>query len=172
MEQSRLDERIAALEDLNAIATLKWRYLRACDRKDVEAVRSCFAPDAVIDYEGFPLFTDPESFVETFRQLGCRPNIIDMHHGQNPVIELTAPGAARGGFDCYFFQIDTDTRRQVQLAVSYDDEFVRAAGVWRISRSVSRRRSMLVQEIGEDTLVRIAVAARSDQPGPPPAARA
>lgn len=162
MQPRGLEDRLDALEALNAIAVLKWRYLRACDSKDVEAVRDCFLVDAAIDYEGFPLFAGRDAFVEVFRQLGCRPNIVDMHHGQNPVIELTGPAAARGDFDCYFFQIDTETQRLTQLAVSYEDAFVRRDGRWWIARSVSRRRSMLVQEVGPDDIVRVRLAGRSD----------
>lgn len=167
MTDPTLEQRVAALEDLAAIQALKWRYLRACDDKRPDDVRDCLLPDAVIDFEGFPLFTNRESFVDTFLQMGCRPNIVDMHHGQNPVVELTGPDTARGFFDCYFFQIDTETRRLVQLAVSYDDSLVRRDGRWWIARTVSRRRSMLVQAIGEDLVGRFAIVGRSDQAGPP-----
>jgi len=171
MTQASLEQRLAALEDINAISALKWRYLRACDRKDVEGVRACFTPDAVIDYEGFPLFTERDAFVDIYRQFGCRPNIVDMHHGQNPIIELTGADAARGYFDCFFFQIDTETKRLTQLSVSYDDDFVRQDDRWLIKRTVSRRISMLVQELDDHGVAHALVAARSDLEGPPPAAR-
>lgn len=166
-----LARRVAALEDIQAITVLKWRYLRACDRKQPEVVRDCFVPEAVIDFEGFPLFSDRDSFVEIYRKFGCRPNIVDMHHGQNPIIELTGPDTARGALDCYFFQIDTETRRHTQLSVGYDDEYVRRDGRWWIARSVSRRISMLVETIGEDGVGRVEVAGRSDQAGPTPPPR-
>ena len=161
-----VEERLAALEDVNAIQVLKWRYLRACDRKAVEDVRDCFVPDAVIDYEGFPLFQDRDTFVAIYEKFGCVPNIVDMHHGQNPIIELTGPDSARGVFDCYFFQIDTEARRLTQLSVSYDDEFVRRDGRWWIARTVSRRISMLVETMTEDGQRRVGVAARSDSDAP------
>jgi hypothetical protein len=161
-----IEERLAALEDIRAIEVLKWRYLRACDRKEPDRVRACFVPDAVIDYEGFPLFTDRESFVAIFEKYGCVPNIVDMHHGQNPIVELTGPDSACGWFDLYFYQIDTDNGRHTQLAVSYDDEFVRRDGEWKIARTVARRMSMLVRTVGEDGVARVEVAGRSDQPEP------
>jgi ketosteroid isomerase-like protein len=165
-----IEQRLAALEDIHAIETLKSRYLRACDRKQPEAVRACFTDDAVIDYEGFPLFTDPDAFVEIFRQWGCVPNIVDMHHGQNPIIELEGDRAT-GAFDLYFFQIDTATGRQTQLAVNYDDEFVRQDDRWLISRTVSRRMSMLVGTVGDDGIMRVEIAGRSDAEGPLPPPR-
>lgn len=162
-----LEQRVADLEDVHAIQALKWRYLRACDRKAAEEVRDCFLPEAVIDYEGFPLFEGRDAFVALYRELACRPGVVDMHHGQNPIVELTAPDAARGAFDCYFHQIDTVARRVTQLAVSYDDEFVRRDGRWWIARSVSRRISMLVEDLATDGLRRLAVAGRSDDEAPP-----
>jgi hypothetical protein len=166
-----VERRLAALEDIRAIESLKWRYLRACDRKQPDAVRACFADDAVIDYEGFPLFTDPEAFVAIFRDWGCRPNIIDMHHGQNPLVELIGPDSAQGWFDLYFFQIDTKARRHTQMAVSYDDKFVRKNGKWLIAHTVARRMSLLVKEIGGDGVEKLVSAGRSDIEGEVPGPR-
>jgi hypothetical protein len=162
MTNEAIADRLAALEDIRAIEALKWRYLRACDRKQPEAVRACFIDDAVIDYEGFPLFASADAFVEIYRRWGCLPNIIDMHHGQNPIVELTGPDRAVGFFDLFFFQIDTEVKRHTQMAVSYDDEFVRRDGRWLIARTVGRRLSMLVKCLGEDGIERVLVAARSD----------
>ncbi len=165
MTDRTIEQRLATLEDVRAVEALKWRYLRACDRKQPDAVRACFTDDAVIDFEGFPLFTDADSFVAIYRQYGCVPNIVDMHHGQNPIVEIDGD-TAKGWFDLYFFQMDTQSKRLTQLAVSYDDDFVRRDGRWLIARTVSRRLSMLVSEIGEDAVARVLMAARSDIEGP------
>lgn len=170
MSGRSIEERLGLLEDMEAIKVVKWRYLRACDRKQPDAVAECLTPDAIVDYEGFPLFTDRDSFVSIYREFGCVPNIIDMHHGQNPIVEVDGDNA-RGWFDLYFYQIDTNTRRLTQLAVNYDDSFVRRDGRWLIARTVSRRMSMLVSEIGDDHIARIALAARSDVDGPMPPPR-
>jgi hypothetical protein len=170
MTETSIEQRLSALEDIRAIEAVKNRYLRACDRKQPDAVRDCLTPDAVIDFEGFPLFTDRDAFVEIYRRYGCVPHIIDMHHGQNPIIELDGDRAT-GWFDLYFFQIDTRANKHTQLAVSYVDDFVRRDGRWLIARSVSRRMSMLVSHLGEDQIARVQFAGRSDIPGPPAAAR-
>ncbi len=170
MTERSIEQRLALLEDIRAVETVKSRYLRACDRKQPDAVRDCLTPDAVVDYEGFPLFTDRDSFVEIYRQFGCVPNIVDMHHGQNPIVEIDGD-TAKGWFDLYFFQIDTTAKRLTQLAVNYDDDFVRQDGKWLIARTVSRRMSMLVSEIGDDEIARIKIAARSDATGPVPPPR-
>ncbi|MFT4054040.1 MAG: nuclear transport factor 2 family protein [Novosphingobium sp.] len=160
-----LGGRLQRLEDIQAIQVVKWRYLRACDDKNPERVRACFTVDALIDYEGFPVFRERDAFVRGFEKMGCVPHLLDMHHGQNPVVEVNGD-TARGWFDLLFFQIDTQARRQTQLAIAYDDSFVRQDdGQWLIARTVCRRRSMLVRELGEDALERVILAARSDHPG-------
>lgn len=166
MADRSLEARLSALEDIRAIEILKWRYLRACDRKQPDAVRACFTDDAVIDYEGFPPFDNADSFVAVYIEFGCVPHIVDMHHAQNPIVELTGPDTALGWFDLYFFQIDTLAKRHTQLAVSYDDSFVRQGGRWLIARTVSRRISMLVKEVDEAGVEHVRVAARSDVPPP------
>lgn len=157
---AKLERRLAALEDIRAIETLKWRYLRACDRQQPLVVRDCFVPEAVIDYEGFPRFDNRDSFVEVYEKFGCQPNIVDMHHGQNPIVELTGPDSARGWFDLFFFQIDTLQLRQTQMAVAYDDEFVRRDGRWWIARTTARRFSMVVQNITAEGVPTVTISVR------------
>lgn len=166
MANDSIEARLARLEDIRAIEIAKARYVRACDRKQPDIVRACFTDDAVIDFEGFPLFADPDAFVAIFAEWGCQPNIVDMHHLQNAIVELTGPDSATARFDLYFYQIDTATGRHTQLAVNYDDDFVRDKGEWRIRRSVSRRMSMLVKQVDEGGLERVVIAARSDIDGP------
>ncbi len=160
-----LEARIAALEDIRAIEVLKWRYLRACDRQLPDEVRDCFIEDALIDYEGFPLFENRDSFVEVYRQFGCQPHIVDMHHGQNPVVELTGADSARGCFDLFFFQMDLQSQQQTQMAVAYDDEFVRREGRWWIARSVARRASVRIEKLSPEGIASVVFAGRSDQGG-------
>ncbi|MDD3798134.1 MAG: nuclear transport factor 2 family protein, partial [Novosphingobium sp.] len=114
-----LEQRVAALEDLRAIEMLKYRYLRACDRQQPDVVRDCFLPEAIIDYDGFPVL-DRESFVETYRKFGCLSHIVDMHHGQNPIVELTGPDSAKGWFDLFFYKLEEGDEPGLHLsAVAY-----------------------------------------------------
>ena len=150
-----LARRVAAMEDIAAIIQLKHTYLRACDRKQPEIVRACFIPDAVIDFEGFPVFTNRDDFVDLYARFGCVPNVMDMHHMQNPIVTLTGPDTAEGLFDLYFFQIDTKARTLIQLASSYEDSFVKRDGKWLFASSKSRRLSFLSEEVSADGIVRV-----------------
>jgi hypothetical protein len=121
-EARPLEACIAALEDIEAIRTLKWRYLRACDWKRPEDVRDCFLPEATIHYQdqGLPPFADRDEFVAFCAEHGgMRGDIFEMHHGQNPVIELTRTDAAVGTFDLYYHGIDTTARTLTQMGVAY-----------------------------------------------------
>ena len=155
---ARLEQQVRALEDIGAIKALKYRYLRACDRKEPDVVRDCLDPDgAIIAYEGFPRFEDRESFVQIYREMGCRPNIIDMHHGQNPEITLTGPDTATGTWDLYFNTIDTAAGTVLQMACAYSDVYKRKQGRWWISETTTRRTSFLMQQQQPDGTLRVLV---------------
>ena len=65
-----LEARVQQLEDIAAITALKSRYLRACDLKQPDVVRDCFAEGKVeIDYEGFPLFDDRDAFAKIYETM-------------------------------------------------------------------------------------------------------
>lgn len=146
-----IEERIQAIEDERALEKLMYRYWRTCDRQDPEGVKDCFDPDGVfIDFEGFPPYDNRDDFAAMFKRLACLPNIQDMHHGQNPEVELTGPNSATGKFDLLFYQIETETRRLIQASVRYDNEFVRKNGRWYIKKCISRQNYNVVRIVGED----------------------
>src|ERR1700758_601102 len=141
-DMADLERRLRALEDLSAIKDLKARYLRGCDQKQPEEVRDCLLPDgAVIAYEGFPEFTDRDSFVEAFRTMGCVDGVYDIHHGANPEIELTGPDSATGKWALFFQNINLAQRSVLQMGVEYDDDYVRRDGRWWIARTATKRTS-------------------------------
>jgi hypothetical protein len=160
-----MERRLLALEDVRAIKDLKFRYLRACDRKQPGDVLDCLDPDgAVIAYDGFPSFETREAFVQVFEDMGCKPTIIDMHHGENPVIVLHGADSATGTWDLFFQSIDTEAGTVVQMACEYSDVYTRKAGRWWISKTATRRTSFLMQKRQDDgTLAVIAM-------GEPPSA--
>ena len=159
-----LEARVQALEDIRAIKTLKYRYLRACDRKDPDGVRDCLDPVAcVIAYEGFPRFESREAFVDIFAAMACKPSIIDMHHGQNPDITLTGPDSATGVWDLFFHSMDTEARTALQMGCAYLDHYTRRDGRWWISHTETVRTSFLLQQVAADGAPRVLVM------GAPPA---
>ena len=147
-----LEQRLKALEDVNAIRELKACYLRACDRKQPEVMRDCFVEKgAIIEADNFPSFNDREGWVKVFTELAVNnPNVMDTHHGQNPQITLTGPDAASAVWDLQFTQINLKERTVVNLAGEYRDEYVRQDGRWWISSQKFRQTSFLMRMVGED----------------------
>jgi hypothetical protein len=155
---ARLEQQVRALEDIGAIKELKYRYLRACDRKEPDVVRDCLDPEgAVIAYEGFPRFSDRESFVQVYREMACKPTIIDMHHGHNPEILLTGADSAVGTWDLYFNSIDTEAKTVLQMACVYSDHYTRRQGRWWITETATRRTSFLMQQLQADGTLKVVV---------------
>jgi hypothetical protein len=149
---AELEQRLRALEDINAIRELKARYLRACDRKQPDVMRDCFIEHgAIIEADNFPSFNDREGWVKVFTELAVNnPNVMDTHHGQNPQITLTGPDAATAVWDLQFTQINLKERTVVNLAGEYRDEYVRHAGRWLISSQKFRQTSFLMRIVSED----------------------
>jgi hypothetical protein len=163
-ELQRLRTRLECLEAVEAIRRLKHRYLRACDRQRPDDVRACFVTDgAVIAYEGFPEFADREDFVRIYAQMGCRPQIVDMHHGQNPDISLAGENRATGLWDIYYFGIDLATRTATQLAGEYLDQYECVEGSWLIRSTRFRRTSVLSYSVSADGALQCVEMGRGNQ---------
>ena len=95
-------QRLQRLEDMEAIRSLKHRYLNACDRKDVESIRGCFAEGPVwIDFGPIGTFRDRDAFIEVYRQMACQPSVIDLHHAANPEITLESAETASACWAIY-----------------------------------------------------------------------
>ena len=69
-----LENRIEKLESESSIRQLKARYLNACDRKDAEAMKACFTPDAAIDFPPLGEF-NLDSLVDIFTQMAVNTPI-------------------------------------------------------------------------------------------------
>ncbi len=139
-----LEQRIAALEALESIRQLKHRYLNACDLKEVEAIRDCFAEgEIVIDYGPVGCFQDRDSFVALYQSLACNERVIDLHHGANPEIELLAEDEAEARWALYYFNLDADTGATRQLGGVYQDRYRRIDGQWKIVATAFRAHSMV-----------------------------
>ncbi|HSW11992.1 MAG TPA: nuclear transport factor 2 family protein [Solimonas sp.] len=134
MNTADLERRLQKLEDAEAIRTLKARYLVACDRKDTVAMRSCFADGKVhIDYGVVGTFDNADTLVQLFREVGCHPHMVEMHHGANPQVEVLDAERARATWSLHYFLINTQAKSLTQLGGYYEDEYRKLGGAWKIS---------------------------------------
>ena len=91
MNDDALAQRLHRLEAAEAIRNLKARYLAACDRKDPATMRACFADGTVeIDYGAVGCFDNADALVALYTQMACHDHMVELHHGSNPQISVTA----------------------------------------------------------------------------------
>lgn len=134
---AQLERRIARLEALEEIRNLKARYWYACDRKDVEAVRACFADGVVsIDYDGpAGVLEHRDQLRALFEATSCKPEMVEIHHGGAPILELVDETHARGVWGLVYQLTNTDTRMVSHAGGYYEDEYERIDGEWKIRRA-------------------------------------
>ena len=143
-----LEQRIQRLEDDRAIRDLKARYLRACDLKQPDVVNDTLKPNGVIiDFEGFPPFDNRDDFVKIYTEMGCSPDIFDMHHSANGIITFESDDRATGQWSLTFHNINLAQQTLTQFGVEYNDVYVKESGRWWIAETRSRRNSALVHKV-------------------------
>jgi hypothetical protein len=83
-------------DDIEAIKQLKARYFRTMDTKDWDAMRQVFCADVVMDStaSGGSVITGADTCI-SFLQ-GVIGDVLTVHHGHMPEIELTSPTTAKG----------------------------------------------------------------------------
>ena len=84
------------MDDLEAIKQLKARYFRTMDTKDWVGMREVFADDVVVDTtdSGGGVITGADEFMAFLRE--TLADVVTVHHGHTPEIELTSPTTATG----------------------------------------------------------------------------
>lgn len=154
-----IEERLAALEQIEAIKSLKHRYFRACDAKDPDTVRSCFIVDgADIDYDVLGRFADADHLAAVYRRVALHTAdgnhvILDMHHGMHPEITLTGPGRATGRWTLKFRQVNLVERTERLLTGEYHDDYVIEDGQWKMSRCHFRQLWSITRPLGADVTI-------------------
>jgi hypothetical protein len=144
MSESTLEQRLQRLEAIEGVRAVKARYCNACDTKDVDALRECFIADgAVIDYGPIGRFEGRDALVAVYKELGCQPGVVDMHHVGNAEIEIIDDTHARARWALYFFTMIEGMNAVRQLGGHYEDTYRRDDGVWRMETSVFRAHSIL-----------------------------
>lgn len=150
MDNSNLAQRLQKLEDADAIRALKSRYFACCDAKDTAGMRACFADGKVhIDYGVIGIYDQADALVRIFKEIGCHDYMVEMHHGVNPQIEVLDAERARGTWGLHYFLINTRDQTLTQLGGTYDDEYRKTPGGWKISSTRFVATSTLALNISE-----------------------
>ena len=129
-----LEQRIQALEDIEAIKQLKARYWFACDRRDADAIRDCFVTEnLLIDFGFIGQFTDVDEFLTLFMEMTDKPSHVDLHHGLAPEISIQNSTEASGRWRMQFQLIETEAEVVQFMGGYYEDTYSKDNGEWRIA---------------------------------------
>jgi hypothetical protein len=125
-----MDATLQALVDRAAIHDLLTSYFLALDRKDWDAVRACFVPDADCDYG---VFRGDTAFAVDCIRRGVAQFDHTMHCGSNlHVVVEGAAARAESYAVCYHRLPVGGVSHDRVSALHYRDELTRTAGGWRI----------------------------------------
>ena len=131
MDLEKLAERIARLEDIEAIKQLKARYCSICDDDhDPERITSVFSDDAIWEGRGIGRAEGHAAIRELFK--GFQRSIsFSQHMVVNPIIEVNG---AQAHAVWYFFGPFTmrEGNQAKWLTARYHEDYVKANGEWKI----------------------------------------
>lgn len=137
-----LEQRLSRLEAIREIERLKYRYLRACDAKDPDAIRECFVHDgAELDYGPLGKLAGRDALVDVYTSLALRREggtwlYHDVHHGHHPDIEVLDESNATGRWTLSFLRVDLEAGAIEQASIEYRDTYVVEGGTWKVRSSL------------------------------------
>jgi hypothetical protein len=136
---SSLEHRIWKLEQLEKLKNLKARYWHACDLKDVEAVRDCYAPGRIdVDFDGTGQHENRDAFFELFEKFSLRDYIVEHHHGGPAQLEIVDETTATGVWSLQYRLMNTKEKTLFVVGGYYSDEYDLVEGEWLIRKSSFR----------------------------------
>ena len=126
------------MDDIEAIKRLKARYFRLMDTKDWDGMREVFADDVHIDTtdSGGRVVEGADDFMEGLRRILA--DVVTVHHGHMPEIELTSPTTATGIWAMEDWLRWPDGR-ELHGAGHYHEEYEKVDGLWRITKMTLTR---------------------------------
>ena len=126
------------MDDIEAIKQLKARYFRTMDTKRWNEMRHVFTDDVVLDTTGSggSVITGGDAVIEFLRD--TLDNVVTVHHGHMPEIEVTSPTTARGIWALHDLLLWSSGAR-LQGFGHYHETYVKVDGAWRIASSILTR---------------------------------
>jgi bile-acid 7alpha-dehydratase len=128
-----LERRLKRLENIEAIAQLKYRYWRHLDLKQWDELARTFAADATVSYgSGKYEFRGVDAIMKFLSEsLGEARGSVTIHHGHHPEIELLDDTHARGTWALYDYMFNAKENRGIRIGAYYEDTYVKLGGAWK-----------------------------------------
>jgi uncharacterized protein (TIGR02246 family) len=129
------------VDDVEAIRQLKARYFRTMDTKQWDEMRLVFADDVIMDTtaSGGGVVTGAEEFTEFLRE--TLSDVVTVHHGHMPEIEVTSPTTATGTWALQDLLVWPDGTR-LEGYGHYHETYEKIEDDWRIASSTLTRLHM------------------------------
>ena len=143
-------EEILAREE---IRELRYRYCRATDARDFEAVEACFTPDVCIDYGPVGKFDSRDALLNMMRGYAESNSIIGLHTALNPIIEFTSQSSATVSWVSQFSSHDPATGTSVKQSGTYTDQCVKTESGWKIKSAIYEMLFHNTQSSGQGSAV-------------------
>lgn len=140
-----LEARVARLEDVKAIETLKYTYAKVLDNGyDPKSVAALFTEDGLWSPGGVGDAKGQASIMEHSKNWG-KDIIWVQHNIFSPIIEISEDGKSAQGSFCVICLLtmkadNPDRKASYVLAAKYQDKFVKVNGHWLFSELVGQIR--------------------------------
>ena len=124
-----VEERLQAIEDIEAIRRLKIRYAELCDDGfDPDALVALFTVDGVWDAGEFGRFVGPAEMRAYWSETAAVTQFA-LHYMANHVVDVEAGGSeARGR--CYLLGTATREKQAYWMAARFDERYRKVDGLW------------------------------------------
>lgn len=128
-----LEEECGRLSDTEAIRQLRYKYWRHIHQGQWDDLVNCYADDAAVDF-GYGLKLKGKTALADFYKgsMASTYTLVDPQ-GHNPEIEILSPTTARGFWQLDNTMVETQTSKAVRVGASYNEEYVKRNGEWKIS---------------------------------------
>ena len=139
MSLEELAARMQVLEDIEAIKKLKHRYLRCLDGKLWEEMDECLANDIETSYFNDEMKTSGKEETMNFFRIGLSDDLVALHHGHHPEIEVTSDTTAKGIWGLYNYMIDKNGNRSQRVGGIYHETYTKVNNQWKIQSIICRQ---------------------------------
>ncbi len=135
-EAAALEQELALLEDENEIENLQKVFGFYLDKHQWIQVADLFADDATIEMGGSGVYVGKPRILAYLQSLGAegpQEGILDDHMQLQPVIHVNADGTAQGRWHHFSQQAEWGVSHHWG-AGTYENEYIKEEGVWKISK--------------------------------------
>jgi uncharacterized protein (TIGR02246 family) len=133
------------VDDIEAIKQLKARYFRTMDTKDWDGMRQVFTDDVVVDTtsSGGGVVAGADEFMAFLRD--AIGDVVTVHHGHMPEIELTSADAATGVW-AMEDMLRWPNGMELHGYGHYHETYEKTGGAWRIKATTLTRLRLDIKE--------------------------